>query len=409
MKICFNDMLYSLSYALDCVEHELVGVTTYHSKRIAYLSVQLGKYFKLTVEELLDLAACAALHDNALTEYIENEYKKRENLNVSKSDLEIGKHCLLGEKNISKMPFFGNIKGVILFHHECADGNGPFGKTSKETPLYARIIHLCDQLDAMFDLSMVDTKKYEAIKVFLKQQEDKLFDGECVNAFIKSINYEILNLMNNNQIESILNQALPFIEREYSFEELIHLSSFYANIVDYKSEFTKNHSIGVAKKCMKMAKYYGYDKEKQAKLYFAGALHDIGKLVVARDILEKPDKLTEEEYKQVKTHAYYTYQILNKIKGLEDITRWASFHHEKLAGNGYPFGKNKFDLEKEERLMACIDIYQALTEERPYKDRIKHNEAINIMQKMVNENELDGNIVKDINAVFHNEKNSVSS
>jgi len=404
MKICFNDMLYSFSYALDCVEHELVGVTTYHSKRIAYLSIQLGKYFNLTVEELLDLAACAALHDNALTEYIEDEYGKGNASKESKKELVIGKHCLLGEKNVKKLPFFNDVSGAILFHHECADGSGPFMKKTSETPLYARIIHLSDQVDAMFDLSIVTDEKLEKIISFLKQEEDKLFDRDSINAFLQTVTKEKLGKMKNDQIENVLFEELPYMERDYTYEELIHFSSLYAKIVDYKSESTKDHSLGIAKKCLTMAKYYGYDEEKQAKLYFAGAVHDIGKLVVERDILEKPDKLTEDEYEHIKTHAYYTYQILHKIKGLEDITRWASRHHEKLNGKGYPFGKTEDQLGKEERLIACLDIYQALTEKRPYKEGMSHEKSIQIIQKMVDRNELDGNIVNDINVVFKNEK-----
>lgn len=404
MKICFNDMLYAFSYALDCVEHDLVGVTTYHSKRIAYLSIQMGRYFDLNIEQLLDLAGCAALHDNALTEYIQDEYEKKAKHLDSDEVLEIGKHCLLGERNIRKLPIFERVKGSILFHHECANGTGPFGKKPEEIPLYARIIHLTDQLDATFDLAKMDQEKYKNILEYLKCEQGKLFDEHCVMAFLKTITYDKLQMINNNQIEEVLYRELPLIEKEYSYQELIHFASLYAKIVDYKSEFTKNHSMGLAKKCVIMANYYGYDKEKQAKLYFAGAVHDIGKLVVKRDILEKPDKLTEGEYEHIKTHAYYTYQILHKIKGLEDITRWASFHHEKLNGKGYPFGKKAEELGKEERLMACLDIYQALTEERPYKKGLDHKKTIQILQKMVDKNELDAGIVKDLDYVFGIEK-----
>ncbi|MFA9466238.1 MAG: HD-GYP domain-containing protein [Velocimicrobium sp.] len=409
MKISFNDMLYAFSYALDCVEHDLVGVTTFHSKRISYLSIQMGRNLNLNGEELLDLAACAALHDNALTEYIKDEYGRNQQAEDEIGELALGKHCLFGEKNVKNLPFCGSVKGAILYHHECADGSGPFGKKAREVPLYARIIHLCDQVDAMFDLSDMDEAKYEKIVNYLKKEEDKKFDHECVTAFLSAVSYEKFSQMENDRIEEALYKELPMTERDYAPEDLIHFSTLYANIVDYKSEFTGNHSLGIAKKCFIMAKYYGYDEEKQAKLYFAGAVHDIGKLVVARDILEKPDKLTKVEYEHIKNHAYYTYLILRKIKGLEEITNWASFHHEKLNGKGYPFGKTGDELGKEERLIACLDIYQALTEKRPYKEGMSHEEVMQIMNKMVEKNELDGDILKDIDTVFSNEKNILFS
>lgn len=74
--------------------------------------------------------------------------------------------------------------------------------------------------------------------------------------------------------------------------------------------------------------------------------------------------------------------MLRNISGLEDITRWAALHHEKLDGSGYPFGLTAELLEKNARLMACLDIYQALVEDRPYKAGMSHNAAMAILKKM---------------------------
>ncbi len=129
-------------------------------------------------------------------------------------------------------------------------------------------------------------------------------------------------------------------------------------------------------------------------------MHDIGKLVVDKDILEKPDKLTKEEYRHIQNHAYYTFDILRKISGFEDITLWASSHHEKLDGSGYPFGKKAENLSFNERLMACLDIYQALIEDRPYKNGLGHEAAMNILRDMSDRNMLDESIVTDIDCIF---------
>ena len=104
------------------------------------------------------------------------------------------------------------------------------------------------------------------------------------------------------------------------------------------------------------------------RYYLAGALHDIGKLMIQNSILKKPARLTDEEYLVMKNHAFYTHEILKNLKGMRDITDWASHHHEKLNGEGYPLGLTAKQLTLEERLMTCVDIYQALTEERPYKN-----------------------------------------
>ena len=102
----------------------------------------------------------------------------------------------------------------------------------------------------------------------------------------------------------------------------------------------------------------------------------------------------------MKKRAYYTYEILNDIKNMDDIKLWASHHHEKLNGTGYPFGLTEAQLSHEERLMACCDIYQALTEERAYKEGFPHEEAISIMRDMAMKGEIDFGIMNAMDGVF---------
>ncbi|MEG1774212.1 MAG: HD domain-containing protein, partial [Oscillospiraceae bacterium] len=188
--------------------------------------------------------------------------------------------------------------------------------------------------------------------------------------------------------------------QEYSGDTLFHIAAMFASIIDYKSEATRTHSLGIAQKALTMARYYGYDEETAQQLYFAGAVHDVGKLVVSKDVLEKPDKLNAAEYRHMQTHAWHTYAILSRVQGFEEITNWASLHHEKLNGTGYPFGKTAKDLGQKERMMACLDIYQALTEARSYKAKMSHPAAMLILRSMVQSGQLDDQIVEDIDKLF---------
>lgn len=402
MKISFSELLGSISYALDCVEHDLVGVTTYHSKRVAYLVLCLGKEMGMTSEEVVDMVACAVLHDNALTEYAQEEYQKKVNVHEEREVDSAGRHCIIGERNVRYIPFQTNVENVILYHHENADGSGPFHKKESETPIMAQLIHIADSIDAGFDLSFVDRKKYEKILKYVKENENLLFSETCVTVFLKVVTLEMLRNMQGTKISLMLSESMPYDEREYSNEQMKEFAALFAKIIDFKSNFTMYHSIGIAQKAEKMGHFYGYDEETCTKLYVAGALHDIGKLVVDKDVLEKPEKLTDEEYKHIQNHAFYTYDILRKVRGLEDITSWASLHHEKLNGKGYPFGKTAEELGKFERLMACIDIYQALYEKRPYKEGLSHEETMKILWDMANNGFIDSQIVNDIDKVFQN-------
>ncbi len=123
-------------------------------------------------------------------------------------------------------------------------------------------------------------------------------------------------------------------------------------------------------------------------------------MAISNSILEKPDKLSDEEFTCMKKHALCTYKILSEIKDFKDITCWASYHHEKLNGQGYPFGKTAEELNHKERLMGCVDIYQALKEDRPYKAGMTHQKCISIMSDMADKGYIDKTIVKDIDKVF---------
>ena len=162
------------------------------------------------------------------------------------------------------------------------------------------------------------------------------------------------------------------------------------------------HSSGIAEKSLQMAKFYNWDEETQAKYYLAGALHDIGKLAVKTSVLEKPGKLTDEEFNHIKNHAQITWQVLHRIHGFEDITEWASNHHERLDGSGYPNGKTAKDLSFKDRLLACIDVYQALRENRPYRPGMTHERAMSIINDEVAKGKLDEKCAQDIDFVLKN-------
>ena len=340
---------------------------------------------------------CALLHDNALTQYISEELKKDSVINCKK-DLSEGKtnlHCIYGEKNITKIPFKTDVSNVILYHHEHADGTGPFQKKWNEIPLFARIIHLADTID------IIGNNSWNFICQYLLKNRDGLFDSECVNAFLHAFTHsESFMCLSDGSFETKLWEIIPRQKQVFDWKTCKNVADFFAKIVDYKSSFTSRHSIGVAEKAAFFAQYIGYDSINVQKIYLAGALHDIGKMAVGNEILEKPDKLTDDEFSKMKNHAGYTYLILSEVNDFEEIRDWAAFHHEKLNGKGYPFGKTADELNEPERIMACIDIYQALTEDRPYKKGLSHEKTCEILDDMAQKGFVDSDISKKIRECF---------
>jgi HD-GYP domain-containing protein (c-di-GMP phosphodiesterase class II) len=133
-------------------------------------------------------------------------------------------------------------------------------------------------------------------------------------------------------------------------------------------------------------------------LEIAGLLHDIGKLRTPDDYLEKPSKLTDEEFAMLRRHSFDTYKILQAIDGLEDIAMWASQHHEHIDGSGYPKHLKESELSQEARILAVADVFQALAQNRPYRAPLEPEEILNILQKEVEKSHLDESVV---NCVSH--------
>ena len=345
---------------------------------------------------------CALLHDNALTQYIKEELERNYVIDIKK-DLSVRKtnlHCIYGEKNISKLPFKTDVSNAILYHHEHADGTGPFQKTWREIHLFARIIHLADMIDIIGNSKDFNEQRWNFRCQYLSKNKDRLFDSECVNAFRHAFTKESFMCLSDDSFETKLWEIIPREKMVFDWEMCKNVADFFAKIVDYKSSFTSRHSIGVAEKASLLAKYMGYDSITVQKMYLAGALHDIGKMAVGNEILEKPDKLTDDEFSTMKNHAGYTYLILSEVNDFEEIRDWAAFHHEKLNGKGYPFGKTADELNEQERMMACVDIYQALTEDRPYKKGLSHEKTCDILDDMAHKDFIDSDISKTIRECF---------
>ena len=138
-------------------------------------------------------------------------------------------------------------------------------------------------------------------------------------------------------------------------------------MIDAKSPFTSRHSERVAEIAVATATTLGFTDESLRDLRRAGLLHDIGKLAISNLILDKPGKLTVEEFEAVKRHPLVTEQILGRVSRFADIAGIAAAHHEKLDGSGYHRGIHGDELDPPARVLAVADIFEAMTADRPYR------------------------------------------
>ncbi|WP_160692274.1 HD domain-containing phosphohydrolase [Clostridium sp. C2-6-12] len=401
MLFSLNEFLMAVSFALDFVEMDILGMPSNHGKRTAYITINIAKEIGFSFEELHDVTALAMLHDNGLSEYsLHKKLIKRELTNAAVLE-DVKEHCIIGEKNIENYPLLTNIKNVIKYHHERYDGMGFFNLKGDEIPIMSQIIVIADTIEKNYKLQDNNHEMQREVIEFVKAQENIMFSSTIVKAFLNiAQNNEFWENLKDDYIDTALKNEIPEYSLELSFEGIHNITTVLSRIIDSKSKYTRRHSQELSLKAAIMADYYGFEKEEKMKLVIAADMHDIGKLAVPNDILDSPNKLSDEEFEVVKKHSYFTRIALNGIKGFEDITEWASNHHEKLNGRGYPFGKINNDLDFNSRLLCCLDIYEALTEERPYRVGLSHKEALDILNKMKDDGFVDGNITNDIDKAF---------
>ena len=154
-----------------------------------------------------------------------------------------------------------------------------------------------------------------------------------------------------------------------------------ANTIDAKDSYTNGHSTRVAKYSVMIAEQMGYSGEKLEQLEYAALLHDIGKIGVPREIINKPSRLTDEEYEIIKTHPAIGSSILEEITEIPDIAIGARWHHERFDGRGYPDQLQGMDIPEIARIIGVADAYDAMTSKRSYRDVLAQDIVLGELEK----------------------------
>ena len=141
-----------------------------------------------------------------------------------------------------------------------------------------------------------------------------------------------------------------------------------ADAIDAKDTYTNGHSGRVAEYSREIAKRYGYNTKEQSDIYMMGLLHDVGKIGVPDVVINKPGRLTDEEFEQIKRHPVIGDQILKNIQEMPSLSTGARWHHERYNGEGYPDGLKGDEIPEAARIIAVADAYDAMTSYRSYRD-----------------------------------------
>ncbi|MEW6520491.1 MAG: HD domain-containing phosphohydrolase [Thermodesulfobacteriota bacterium] len=186
------------------------------------------------------------------------------------------------------------------------------------------------------------------------------------------------------QARHLADQLAVALSNARLIEDMEHLTlgtiEALARTVDAKSSWTSGHSERVAEMAVKIARAMGWADKQVETLYRGGLLHDIGKIGIPLAILDKPGKLTDEEYAKVKDHSAIGAKILEPIKAYADIIPMVIQHHERYDGKGYPSGLAGQAIDINARILAVADVYDALISSRPYRQGWIEDKVITLLK-----------------------------
>ena len=242
-----------------------------------------------------------------------------------------------------------------------------------------QIIHLADAVTLLMTGEESALNQAAQVKEIILCGGREEFSPEVLKAYEALCGHEAVWLDLMYRPQAFL-ELLPG-DRPVTLDETVHLTEFMSKIVDFRSPFTAMHSAGVAAAAAALAELSGMSEDECKMMRIAGYLHDIGKLRIPNELLEKPGKLTDAEFNAIKEHAYHTWLLLKDVSGFEQIAAWASLHHEKLNGTGYPFHRAQGEIPLGARIMTVADIFSALTEDRPYRKRMEKETVLSILRE----------------------------
>jgi HD-GYP domain-containing protein (c-di-GMP phosphodiesterase class II) len=420
-SIRLSEIISALSYALDLTEGQPLG----HSVRTCAIGMRIARQIGLSVQDQADLYYALLLKDTGCSS---NSSRLFHILNTdeirAKHDVKTTDWTRIGWESLhyalthvaTGMPFVDRMKRLFqvaatqqqdscdLVKIRCERGsyiarqlgfsdavatsiysldehwNGrgyPLGLHGQEIPLFSRIANLSQTLDVFLTAGGPGAAIDAA-----HRRSGRWFDPELVKAAASLANNGALWMgLDDADLISKVQALEPEQRRMRASEDSIdNICLAFADIIDAKSPFTYRHSNGVADAATEIGCVFGMSAREMKLLRRAALLHDIGKLNVSNAILEKPAKLTSDEWKVVRDHPFYTFEILKRIPGFASVSEDAAAHHERLDGSGYWQGFGAEQLSVPARILAVADVYDALHAKRPYRDSLPQEKVFEIMR-----------------------------
>lgn len=382
-----RDMARSFANAMNLLRPETENM----HQRVAYLAYHIASEMGYSVEDKRELINASLLYDVGIALMPEKANDSDNNSNNNSNnryyfkDLAAPGLGIIGD--VQRYKSVCEVMRVISPEDEIDENVFGYEKFKD----FAEIIDVSDRVAAMLDSKDAALNQVEDICDTISELSDEGVSSGVIEAFLRFAEKEYVWMEVLHQPEIFLHY-IP-ASNELSLDEAIELARFISRVIDFRSNYTVMHSSGVAATAVRLAEIIGMSEDECKMMMIAGYLHDVGKLKVPKAILDKNDKLTDAEFNIVKEYAYYTHLLLKDIEGFDQISRWASLHHEKLNGYGYPFRLKADDIPMGARIIAIADIFSAVAEIRAYRAGMSKEEVIRTLREYVDSGAMSGYLV----------------
>ncbi len=375
LQVQITDLVEGISRALDSMTTDLAN----HHRRTAIIALRLAEIQEFSPTVCRYIRNAALLHD------IGSLLLRRD---VTLKDIEknLQQHAVAGWTLLSHCPILAPIANMVLYHHTPWRQHESMPQERKDDVRFGALLNLADAVEVLIRRK----KDIPLVLQIIKNMPAGTFVPEDIDALHQAFAQSDFS----DYFERGFPKPIkPFAPRILNTQEIIDFSTIFSYVIDSRSPSTATHTVGVAEQSRTLYTLTGASDDAVNDLYVAGLLHDIGKIGVPINLIEKNGKLSPDEYNIVQQHASISRQILLPIPGLEKVGFWAASHHERLDGKGYPVGLGAEDLPLEARVIAVADVLTALTEDRPYRAGMPVQKAFAILTSMVKGGALDADLV----------------
>jgi HD-GYP domain-containing protein (c-di-GMP phosphodiesterase class II) len=381
------DLLTCLSDAMDAIAPAVVR----HHTQVASLAHDIAAALHLSDREREQILLAAALHDIGA-------FSLRERIDLLRFETERPSlHAARGAAILQLCASLAALAPIVRNHHQPWGHGRGARRRGEAVPLASHVIHLADRVSILVQANREILGQRHRITAAIRGLSGPLFHPDAVEAFLGISGRESFWLdLAEPALSGVLAAKMPAGAGRIGLEELESFTQLFTRVIDFKSPFTATHSRGVSATAASLARLCGMSAEEAFRMGIAANLHDLGKLAVPVEILDKPARLNLRESHVVRHHAYYTRRILARVPALGEIIPWAADHHERLDGTGYPFHLHGRELPLGSQVMAVADVFTALTENRPYRRRMCKMDSAPVLWGMVRDGALSGEIVNTL-------------